>query len=181
MQIFRLSKNWSENCSLLPKVLVGSIWSAKTLNFSGGAAAAMERSLAVDRPTGRKFWGETWGISQVCNLGENPFWKVSLTQPGTAPVSEAPIAKNLQSSNPGSEEIFGGRKFFGPKEEILRPGGPHNFNQFDFSKEEFQKIGKLKEEIMIIYKYISHMIIDIRNYILYNIRLYYITHNHVIY
>jgi hypothetical protein len=28
----------------------------------------------------------------------------------------------------------------------LRPGGPHNFNKFDFSKEEFQKIGKLKEE-----------------------------------
>ena len=38
MQIFRLSKNWSKNCSLLPKVLLWGIQCAKTSKFSGGCA-----------------------------------------------------------------------------------------------------------------------------------------------
>ena len=38
MQIFMSSKNWSEICALLQKVLVGGIWSAKTSKFSGGCA-----------------------------------------------------------------------------------------------------------------------------------------------
>ena len=50
MQIFMLSKNWSEICALLRKVLVGGIWSAKTSKFSGGCAPDPRRSSLGGAP-----------------------------------------------------------------------------------------------------------------------------------
>ena len=45
-----LSKNWSEICALLRKVLVGGIWSAKTSKFSGGCAPDPRRSSLGGAP-----------------------------------------------------------------------------------------------------------------------------------
>ena len=42
---FYVVKKLFDNCSLLPKVLVGGIWSAKTSKFSGGCALGPRRSL----------------------------------------------------------------------------------------------------------------------------------------
>ena len=48
MQNFRLSKKWSENSSLLPKVLVGGTCSANTSKFSGGYALGHPPQLASE-------------------------------------------------------------------------------------------------------------------------------------